>query len=411
MTESFFFTQNTVSIERLSWLVEIMKYYSTRIYPGSLQHHPKTPEPPLTCFFSGDACYCLADRQYLRLWEILFRLPSLRFLFDNRELGIRGISAEPFRIRSPDQIGSPGPGQCDTEDSFWDLLIQKTGGNQSLSLGFLDMESPYMHRSSIAMIDLFRSVVKHNLAPEFYGYLDGVYAVHENQQPLDGENINHALSEISSGAIQKGLSPLFLACSRSTRDRGFNTYSGRKGKIISACTNPQVQIMDLSSLAARFRKHHPILSHSSFFIRFEKRRKIPDLRPNRRIDPPPLILFVSQSPYGTEMTRGALSFALACAHEGISTRVVFIEEGIFALISHHDPEECETLYNLQSLIESTSDRENLEYYSYVPSFQKRGLMGSNILKCVIPVGTSAISKMLFQAPPHIDADHQRALIF
>jgi tRNA 2-thiouridine synthesizing protein C len=278
-------------------------------------------------------------------------------------------------------------------------------------MGFLDLESPYLQRSSVAMVKLFRSAVKNNLSPEFYGYLDGVYAVHANQQPLDSDNICGMLSKVSSDALVKGLSPLFLACARSSGARGFNTYRGGSGKIVSGCTMPQVRIRDLSALAARFRKPHPILSHSSFSIRFMKQRKIPEVIPSEGKDPPPLVLFASQSPYGTEMTRGALSLALACAHAGILTRVVFIEEGIYTLVGHHAPDEDETVYNLQSLIESTSDRENLEYYSYIPSFQKRGLMGSNTLKCVVPLGTSAIAKMLFLSPQHIEAEQQRAIIF
>jgi tRNA 2-thiouridine synthesizing protein C len=261
------------------------------------------------------------------------------------------------------------------------------------------------------MVELFQSAIKKKLSPEFYGYLDGVYAVHANQQPRESKNICRMLSETSAKSVRNGLSPLFLACSRSTGARGFNTYTGRDEKIVSACTKNQIRIRDLSSLAARFRKPHPILSHSSFSISFIKQRKIPEVFPSEQKDPPPLILFASQSPYGTEMTRGAVSLALACAHEGIFTRVVFIEEGIYALVGHHAPEENEMVHNLQSLIESTSDLENLEYYSYVPSFQKRGLMGSNTVKCVVPLGTSAMAKMLFLAPAHIEAEQQRAIIF
>ena len=57
---------------------------------------------------------------------------------------------------------------------------------------------------------------------------------------------------------------------------------------------------------------------------------------------PPLTILITKAPYGTEHAFGALSFAVASAYQGIPTKVIFIEEGVYALTgTHHLGEETQ----------------------------------------------------------------------
>lgn len=410
--ENTFFTADSLTVERLSWLGEIMKYYCTWIYPESLHHHPRTPIPPFTFFFSGEACYSLIDRQNLQFWELLYRLPPFRCVFDLRELRLRGIAIEPFRMRSPDQIIPAGVETGNPGDPFWDLLLQETcetTGQQSI--GFLQVHSPYMHRSAALGPRLLLAAVHRGVSPEFYGFLDGVHAVHRDQRPAGMENVGESLNEVNTLALKMGLSPRIIACSRSATSRGYSTFVQEEGSILSSCTIPRVRIRDIGDVADRFCQGHPVLSHASFSIRIMKQRRFPEVKAPEHQDPPPLVLFVSHSPYGTEMAIGAITLALACAKRGITTRVVFIEDGVYCLAGHHAPDEDNPVFNVQSVIEATSSGENLEYYSYIPSFKKRGLTGAMAPRCVVAVEPAGLAQVLFHPPGGVDADRQRSLIF
>ena len=52
-----------------------------------------------------------------------------------------------------------------------------------------------------------------------------------------------------------------------------------------------------------------------------------------------VVILITHSPYTTEHTYGGIALAAACAHQGIPTRVVFLEEGILAL-TREAPGSC-----------------------------------------------------------------------
>jgi tRNA 2-thiouridine synthesizing protein C len=261
------------------------------------------------------------------------------------------------------------------------------------------------------MSELFRTAISHGISTEFYAYLDGIHVVHQNQCPTESENIAGFLELAHNTARRDGLNPLFLACSRSAKERGYSTFHGENGKIISGCTIPALKIRDLHEMVERFSHSLPILSHSSFFIRFIRYRRFPDLAMTGEDNTPPVLLFVTSYPYGTEMTFGALSFALACAHRNILTRVVFIEDGVYAVAGNHEVPEHEKSFNLQRLIKATSHMPNLEYYVYTPSLQQRGLFSGTFPDGICSISHVELARLIFSLPAGSSSDFQRGFIF
>lgn len=413
MKGSIFLTMESLSGERLTWLAEVMKYYSTRLYPESLRHHPRTPIPSFNFFLSGDAVYSLIDHRCVSFWEVLFRLPPFRCVFDTQELMLRGISIEPQKVRSPDQILASNQASGGKISRFWEEVLESIRNRNPgiQSIGFLQLQSPYMHRSTVHMVDLLSASVNAGISPELYGYLDGVHVAHLAQRPCDYENIGESLCRVNALALKKGLSPRFLLCSRSATERGYSTFEGETGKILSSCTIPPMKVRGIGTIAERFGHSHAILSHSCFFIKTERERKIPEIRQTEDRDAPPLVILASKSPYETGMTYGAVSAALACAHQEIATRVVFLEDGVFTLAGHHSMEEREPFFNLQEVIEATSSTRNLEYYSYTPSLQNRGLHPGRMIGSVCAIDAAGLAQVILQPPAGVRAGHQRVMVF
>jgi len=393
-------------------MVEVMKFFSTKIYPESLHHHPRTQTPPFTFFLLGDACYSFIDRQHRHFLENMFKLPSFRFVFDSRELHLRGISLEPVKLRFPDQIISSLPTDDKPGPPFWNQLLNTACDNsESPAIGFLFMQSPSPYQSSSYVLDLLRTAIEKGISPEFYGYLDGVHAMHRDQAPIDHENIAESLIEINKIAVKNGLSATNLVCSQSATSRGYRTFIGENGKIISNCIDLPCKITSLDHIVSRFLRSHHILSHTSFAIQIVPQRKIPCIGTSLIRNPPPLVILATHTPYGTEYTKGAISLAVACAHRGIVTRIVFIEEGAYTLSGQHSQEGEYPPYDLQAVIKKTSHLDNLEYYVYSPSLKNRGLLLNPFLKGVCTISPSELSQILLKPPANIEAEYQRVLVF
>ena len=102
---------------------------------------------------------------------------------------------------------------------------------------------------------------------------------------------------------------------------------------------------------------------------------------------------------------------MACAHKGILTRVVFLEDGIYALTGVLKVCPDSVGFNLQDLIDAVAGNENLHLFAFSPSFQKRGVAKNKNLKAVLDIGYPGLGKILFYLPGNVVADHQRVLIF
>jgi hypothetical protein len=101
---------------------------------------------------TGDALYSLADKQCLHLWNVLFSFNQFRCIVDIDEVRLRGISIVPYSMKFPFQfIAIEKPGNSPV-DPFWERYLktaQEITGPLPKSVGFLQLESPYMHRSPV----------------------------------------------------------------------------------------------------------------------------------------------------------------------------------------------------------------------------------------------------------------------
>ncbi|MDG6257457.1 MAG: hypothetical protein QCH35_07650 [Methanomicrobiaceae archaeon] len=311
-------------------------------------------------------------------------------------------------MRFPDQIISTPNDAADK--SFWGSIIDATKDrSKSSAIGFLLLQPPYSHHSCSNVLDLFRTAVRNGVSPELYAYLDGVHAMHSNQAPITHENIGESLTEINKISMKKGLFPKTLLHSESATSRGYSTFIGENGNIVSNCIIPPGKITDIDQIVFRFCKNHNILSHTSFSIKIYPKRIIPNSSLFR--DPPPLVLLATHSPYGTGYTIGAITLAVACAFRGISTRCVFIEDGIHAISGEHVQESDAPQFDIQAVITSTSNLDNLEYYYYAPSLSSRGLSANPVLSNVLKIDPSEFARIVLLPPGHVEASHQRVLVF
>jgi tRNA 2-thiouridine synthesizing protein C len=404
--------QSTVSLspERLTWITDILKYYCTKLHPESLHHTPRIPTPPFYLFISGDALYSLVDRRCYRQWEILLSLPPVRCICSQRELRLRGLNVEPLKMKYPDQIMTVTDKPGAAIDPYWGTFLE-SAAKETRSIGILHLHSPYMFEASRYMVDLLDTAVDRNITPELYAYLDGVHVIHRDQSPTEFDNIGVSLNTLFSKAQDRGMDPVFLACGRCATTRGYSTFKTVKGKIVSACTIPSVKIRDLDRVVERFNRDHFIVSESSFSVQNHKETRYPRITPKKQSEPPPLVILVTQCPYGTETTSGAISFGIACAHRGIRTSIIFIEDGIYAITGRQVSHDSARFFNIQEIVDATGDMNDLEYYSYSPSFQQRGLVSTHGMRHVQPLDAHELAIILFHSPATVESSFQRVILF
>ena len=114
-------------------------------------HQPKGESPVFTFFVTGDALYSLDDPETQQVWTIILSLSAVQLICDRQELDLRGVTAGQSKMKFPDQVittNSIGP---DGQPSFWNdvvALTRQTKPPQPGTVGWLQYESPYMHRSA-----------------------------------------------------------------------------------------------------------------------------------------------------------------------------------------------------------------------------------------------------------------------
>ncbi|MEI7856484.1 MAG: DsrE family protein [Methanomicrobiales archaeon] len=415
MHAHFFLLSSSVPVERLSWIEESLKFFFVQLYPETLMHR-KTAECPVFSFFlTGDALYSLEDPETLQVWNIILSFSQVRIVCDRQELDLRGISIGPLRMKYPDQVidtNSPGP---DTKSSFWKDLVRAARQSKPPlpgTLGWFQTGSPYMHRSAWYGLCFLSATIGDRLSAELYAFLDGVHLGHHDQRPNDAENIGEGFTALSERAVTAGLDFQALVCGRSATARGYSTWDDGQGAIISTCTNRPFKIRDLHQMIDRFSQSHTILSSDSGAIQLRNQGAVSTLdRADKTSKAPPVTILITQRPYSTELAAGAVAFAAACAHAGILTRVIFIEDGIYAVTGTHRAPPGSAEYNLQDLINAVAGSENLHFFAFTPSLQKRGITKDKSLNAVLDIGYPGLGKIFFYPPGHVLAGHQRVLVF
>ena len=150
MTVNIFLLSNPVTLERLSWIEECLKFFFVQLYPETLMHQPKGESPVFTFLLTGDALYSLDDPETQQVWTIILSLSTVQIICDRQELDLRGISAGHMKMKFPDQVITTNSLGSDGHPSFWNdvvALARQTKPPLPGTVGWLQCESPYMHRS------------------------------------------------------------------------------------------------------------------------------------------------------------------------------------------------------------------------------------------------------------------------
>jgi tRNA 2-thiouridine synthesizing protein C len=69
------------------------------------------------------------------------------------------------------------------------------------------------------------------------------------------------------------------------------------------------------------------------------------------------------------------------------------------------------IYNLQDVINAVAGSENLHFFAFLPSFQKRGISKDKSLNAVLELGYPGLGKIFFYPPGNVQSEHQRVLVF
>jgi tRNA 2-thiouridine synthesizing protein C len=344
----------------------------------------------------------------------MLALPSVRIICDRQELALRGISIEGLKMKHPDQVIDHNRLGISGQQSFWNDVANLARQHEQpvpSTIGYLQFDSPYMHRSALAAVRCLTAALEAHASVELYAYLDGVHCGHTGQTPTEFDNIGVGLEEISEKASKRGLICQMIVCSRCASARGYSTWDDGQGQIISSCTVRPFRIRNLNEMIDRFGKNHIILSENAASIQMKRDGQPQGFPQTDTGRSPPLLIFVTAAPYGTERAFGAVSFAIASAAQGILTRLVFIEDGVYALTGSHMQEEGSPVFNLQEVIDAVAGSRNLELYAFLPSLHQRGLAKNVKMNTVFDIGLAELGQLLFYPPKGLQSGHQRVIFF
>ncbi|MDD5188379.1 MAG: DsrE family protein [Methanoregula sp.] len=414
MTSIWFLLSSALTAERLSWIAESLKYFYINIHPDALRHPSRDKNTKFRFFITGDALYSLHEEETLQIWDLILSLPSVCLICDRRELDLRGLSVSSLIMKFPGLVFDQKETDQPDSWSFWKEIIRvcRQIDPDSKTLGYLQISSPYMNRSCQYSLACLQAVVKEGISPELYAYLDGVHVTHNNQNPGVFRNIGTGFQEIWEIARSTNHPFLMLACGRSAAARGYNTWDGGKGTIVSACSIEPCKIRNLNAIVYRFRDSHCILGESVGLIDISECLATGrNLWENKKPTPPSLVIMITHTPYGTEHAFGGFAFAIACAHNGIATRVIFLEDGIYSLTGTQTADPDDLFFNMQDIVNAAGGNKNLELYAHMPSFHKRNVQKNPRMNAVLDIGPGELANLLFSPPRGVIANTQRILFF
>ena len=414
MTSHFFLLGTPLTQERLSWIDESLKFFFVKLYPETLRHHGKLKEYVFSFLITGDALYSLQEPETQMVWEKILLLPSVRIICDRQELDLRGISVERLKMKYPDQIIDHNSLSLNGQTSFWrDVMKIARQHEQPVpsTIGYLQLESPYMHRSTHSMVQCLIAALEVQAGIELYAYLDGIHNGHLSQNPTDFDNIGKGLEDLAGLASKRNLPCHMFASSRCAAERGYSTWDDGQGLVISTCTIIPFKIRKINEMIGRFYRNHVILGENIGSIQLKKKGQTATLAKSDKDRAPPVTILITHFPYGTEYASGALSFAVACAYNGILTRVIFIEDGVYTLSGSHQLSKDAKNFNLQEVIDLVAGSENLQLYVFQPSLQQRGITKNKEMTAVLDIGVAELGQLFFDPPQGVQANHQRIIFF
>ena len=354
-------------------------------------------------FISGEALFEIYNSRWKNFVKFLSQQtkPSLILVFDGWEAKIRGINIDKsMSVQNSDSINQYFKNILIFQDSpldFWHHLVKISFSQmeeESLSIdgksqrgAFFQLEGPYMSRTSVYALRFLQAVLDYGKNPALYAYLDGLHLFHKRQHPSEFENIGESLIKITNQCRNAGLSEEILGCSRCAVARGYSSITP-EGQFIPLNTIESAKIVNLNEIIERLNSIAPIYSPNSGFLLNSSRKSNQKESKFEKIRS--LLIVISHSPYHSEWAFGGISLAVACANNGIETKVLFQDAGVLLfseflqmniLSSSHFP-NSEYLFNLKDIIEVTCDMENLEYYIDGTSEKAKILSFNNLTESV-----------------------------
>ena len=388
MTSSFFLFCGEVSPERLQWIKGCFPEPD-----GAERNGPaKIPGTNNVCnlYLTGDALMSLIDARIENGWNTLISNSPVRVIADGDELRLHGLRDE-VCTRYPD-VNVTGDPRSAEEMTFWQSLVKEIheSWTETDKVAFLLCYSPYMSRTPVYMLRFLKSAVEAGLTPELYTYLDGVHAAHMDQRPSEFENIGEGIVALSTVASSSGEDPWFGACSRCATARGYYVKNPETGGCEPVSCIDAIAIRPLKEILDRFMGGHPILAHSCSGAPASGDTGQPE--PGNL--PPVLTIMITNTPYVSEWTFGGLSMAVAAAMGGIETRVIFIEQGVYSVCGNQEVTPEDRVFNVQEMVEATSDIPDLHYYVFTPSLRERGLKVAECQSFVEKIDGSGLGALL-----------------
>lgn len=347
-----------------------------------------SPFPEFVIYLTGDSLISLADTRTAEYWNSILRDSRIIVHADGEELRLHGLIGI-IRKKYPGILIHCDE-NCGEKSTFWDILVRDLTGEhpEGGKAGVLLCQGPYMSRTPVFMLRFLKSAVEQGIQPELYAYLDGVHAAHLQQHPSEFENIGDGISALSMISGDIGAHGWFGACSRCATARGYFVKDSDTGACRPSSCIPAIQVKPLREILERFNGAHPILALSCG-------GSFPPWKCADDAPLPLLTILITCSPYMSEWAFGGLSMAVATAMSGMETRVLFIDQGVYALYGDHTVIPEDRVFNVQEMIMATMDLPFLHYAVYSPSLSERGLHVAPVFKEMPAVSEKDLGNFLY----------------
>jgi sulfur relay (sulfurtransferase) complex TusBCD TusD component (DsrE family) len=204
-----------------------------------------------------------------------------------------------------------------------------------------------------------------------------------------------------------------IGCSRCATARGYVLVTDGGENYFSNCTIPAVAIRNLEQIVERLRLPRPVLGITSIIQQAGQKVPADPFLPKRgsAAPPVPVTILITKSPYATEHTFGALSLAILAAHKEILTRVIFIEDGVYALYGSQFVHERDRIFNIQDIVTLAGEEGYMELYAFTPSFEQRGIEKNPRFERILDIGSHELGKLLFGQDFAPDGGQHRVFFF
>jgi len=410
MTANVFLFSTVLTQERLSWIDQALKYYTQ---PRKSADSPVASEqgvPGISIFLTGDALYSLNEAESRHIWASLLSMPGVRIVCNGDALAHRGISLDPLVERFPDQVITLPAGKTGGSTSFWSEILSAMPDrhpNSPREIGWLLLSSPYMFPSAGDAIQCLSAALTLGYGIGLYGYLDGTHSCHTGQITGDRENIGESLEQLAKLAAENQLPCSLMIHRYSAAARGYQSWDDGLGTVGSSFLIKPAHIRDAGMMIHKTGNIPVLFSENAGYSRIGTAQQPEENFPATA----PVTILVTHSPYSTEYAFGGIAFAVACAHQGIRSRVIFLEDGVYALTGEHRAPGGDEAVTLPELIRHLSGNTGLQFFTLSPSLHMRGVLKNGTLAAVREIGFEELSALLFPRRAENGTGHERILFF